>query len=86
MTRPMLVTSFKGPTNHRPSRAMAHHRRDNETVYSVAVEWDHSLDSLANHQAAAFKLAHKIGFYDGNVKVEPVGHDHDHYYFTAIPA
>jgi len=87
MTRPILITSYRGATESHPSsRAMAHHKRDSSRVIVAAVEWDDSLDSLANHQAAAFKLARKIGFYDGNVKVDPVGHDNDHYYFTAIPA
>jgi hypothetical protein len=86
MTRPMIVTSFKGPTNYRPSRAMAHHRRDSEQTYAATVEWEHALSSLANHQNAALKLALKIGFYDGKVKVEAVGHDHSHYYFIAAPA
>jgi hypothetical protein len=86
MTRPMIVTSYKGATNHRASRAMAHHRRDSEQTYCATVEWEHALSSLANHQAAALKLALKIGFYGGKVKVESVGHDHSHYYFTAVPA
>jgi hypothetical protein len=85
MIRPMIVTRFIGPTNYRPSRAAASHRRDSETTYRAAVSWEHGLGSLENHQRAAQALADKIGFYDGAVKVEPVGHDNGHYYFAAVP-
>ncbi len=82
----MIVTSFLGPTNHRPSRVAASHKRDSSETYSSRTEWDHSLDSLGNHKRAAEKLAKIIGFFYGHVKVEAVGHDFSHYYFTAVPA
>jgi hypothetical protein len=86
MTSPMIATSFLGPTDHRPPRVTARHERDRSETYSIQTEWDHSLNSEENHRRAAEKLAQKIGFYDGRVKVEAVGHDFSHYYFTAVPA
>jgi hypothetical protein len=86
MTRPMIVTSFLGPTDHRGTRASATHRRDSERIYRAVTDWEHGLDSLSNHRRAAQAVADKIGFYDGAVTVEAVGHDDRHYYFAAVPA
>jgi hypothetical protein len=82
----MIVTSFLGPTDYLGSRASATHRRDRGRIYRAVTDWEHGLDSLENHKRAAQAVADKIGFYDGAVKVEPVGHDDRHYYFTAVPA
>jgi len=80
MTRPMIITSYLGPTNFRPSRVSAAHNGQRATV-----EWDHGLDSLQNHAIAAEKLVKKIGFFNGNVAAQAVGHDDNHYYFIAVP-
>jgi hypothetical protein len=49
-----IVTKFIGPTNFRGSRVKA-----TAAAGSVTLNWDHALNSEANHAAAAKALAEK---------------------------
>lgn len=46
-----ITTSYAGPTNARGSRVMA-----KSWLKNKALSWDHSLNSEANHKAAAQQL------------------------------
>jgi hypothetical protein len=50
---PVIITRYKGPTNHRGSRIVATHKRDSETTYRVTLSWDHALSEEENHRVAA---------------------------------
>lgn len=54
-----IVTKYLGPTDHRGARIKA--RCDAATI---TIPWDDSLDVGDNHQRAATKLAHKLGWLD----------------------
>jgi hypothetical protein len=59
-----IETRYFGQTDHKPSRVKA---TNLNTRTSVTVSWDHSLDVLENHLAAASKLYEKC-----EIKVEKV--------------
>lgn len=52
-----IITKYLGPTNSRGSRIKA-----TAWVGSVTVSYDHALDSVDNHRAAAMALADKFNF------------------------
>jgi hypothetical protein len=51
-----IKTTFHGPGNVRGSRCKATDSDGN----SVYLDWNHSLDSLDNHRAAAYALCTKM--------------------------
>lgn len=53
--RQAITTTYKGPTDHRGARIIA--RAD---AGSITVPYDHALDALENHTAAAEALAQKL--------------------------
>lgn len=55
-----IETRYLGPTNSRGARVKA-----SCEAGSVTVPWDHALDSIANHDAAARALIFKLGW-DGD--------------------
>ena len=85
LTGPVIVTRYLGPTNHRCSRVKATHQRDSEVMWRATLDWDHSLDSTANHQLAAQQLLSKWIASD-NLVIVGRGHDHNCYYWLVVGA
>ena len=83
---PVIITRYAGQTDTKPSRVIASHKRDGQTRWSKQVNWDHSLNGEANHKAAAEALLRKWPLGEGQDAFVLIacGHDHDHYYWTAI--
>lgn len=52
-----ITTKYLGPTNQKGARVKAA-----AEAGSTTISWDHGLDTLANHSAAAEKLARKLGW------------------------
>ncbi len=52
-----IQTKYIGPSNVRGARVKA--KCD---ASSITLGWDHRLNSMANHRAAAFALANKLGW------------------------
>jgi len=77
---PCIVTRYLGPTNYKGSRIVATHKRDNETTWRKVIDWDHSLDSSANHQAAAQALLDSWP-YETSLEIIDRGHDHESYFW-----
>jgi hypothetical protein len=77
---PVIVTRYLGPTNHHGSRIKATHKHDSKITKQVTINWDSSLESQANHQAAAKQLLNQWG-YDNNLMIVGCGWDHDCYYW-----
>lgn len=77
---PCIITRFLGPTNTRPSRVVATHKRDNETTWRKLLEWDHSLNSAENHLAAADALLADWP-YENTLEIVGRGHDADCYFW-----
>ena len=64
VTRPVVVTKYIGPTDHRGSRV----RATGPAGQSVVVSWDHRINAEGNHAAAAAALADKVwGFKTGEL-------------------
>jgi hypothetical protein len=82
---PVIVTRYLGPTNHRGSRVKATHERDSDVTWRATLDWDHSLDSTANHQLAAEQLLGQWSTADDLVIVGR-GHDHSAYYWLVVGA
>jgi hypothetical protein len=84
LTGPVIITRYLGPTNTRPSRVVATHKRDSSRSgchpWRAVVEWDHALDSTGNHQAAAEKLLASWP-YVTDLQIVGRGHDADAYYW-----
>jgi hypothetical protein len=59
-----IETRWHGPTNTRPSRIVA--RCD---ARRVTVSWDHSLDVVGNHRAAAEKLAAALDWQNNGTRM-----------------
>lgn len=57
-----IKTTYHGPGNVRASRVKATDTDGN----SVYLGWDHTLDSLGNHRAAAYALKAKMAW-DGDL-------------------
>jgi len=85
LTGPVIVTRYLGPTNHRGSRVKATHQRDSDVTWRAVTDWDHTLDSTANHQLAAEQLLSKWVTSDDLVIVGR-GHDHKCYYWLVAGA
>jgi hypothetical protein len=77
---PCIITRYLGPTNYKPSRIVATHKRDNETVWRKVISWDHALDSAANHQVAAQALLN-VWPYKTNLKIVGRAHDANAYFW-----
>jgi len=82
---PIIRTAYIGPTNHKPSRVSATHRRDSERTYRVMLPWDHALNSEANHQAAAQTLLARF-WPDSDLVIVGRGHDASHFYWLTVGA
>jgi hypothetical protein len=80
---PCIVTRYLGPTNTRPSRVVATHKRDNETTWRKVLAWDHSMNSAENHQAAANALLADWP-YETTLRIVARGHDHDAYFWVCV--
>jgi hypothetical protein len=52
-----IKTTFKGPTNYKGSRVIA-----TDGDHRVTVNWDHALNTEANHRKAAEALCKKMGW------------------------
>jgi hypothetical protein len=85
LTGPVIITRYLGPTNHRGSRVKATHQRNSEVTWQATLDWDHSLDSTANHQLAAEQLLGKWCTADDLVIIGR-GHDHSAYYWLVVGA
>ena len=84
---PVIITRYLGPTNHRGSRVVATHKRDSEKTYRATIDWDHQLDSTANHLAAAEALLLKWPYHhpeQERFQLAARGHNFDSYYFIAV--
>ena len=77
-----IVTRYVGPTNHRPSRIIATHKRGSNDTARATREWQHHHDSEANHRAAAEALAEAMGY--GPRVLIARGHDHDQYVWVSV--
>src|SRR5262245_58644364 len=55
--RQAIVTRYRGPTDHRGSRVIARCEAGR-----LVWDWDHSLDAVGNHHAAAEALAKRLGW------------------------
>jgi len=82
---PIIRTAYIGPTNHKPSRVSATHRRDSERTYRIMMPWDHALNSEANHQAAAEALLARF-WPDSELVIVGRGHDASHFYWLTVGA
>ena len=83
LTGPAIVTRYVGPTDHRPSRIVATHKRDSQQTIRATVEWDHAIDADANHRAAALACLARCAF-SQPMALAARGHDHDCYVWIAI--
>jgi hypothetical protein len=83
---PVIITRYAGPTYSLGSRVIASHKRDSETRWTARLSWDPALNSETNHKAAAEALLRKWPLGEGQDAFFLIacGHDHDHYYWTAI--
>jgi len=82
---PVIITRYLGPTNCRGSRIKATHQRDSEITWRAVVDWDHSLNTEANHQLAAEQLLSKWVTSDDLVIVGR-GYDYSAYYWLVVGA
>jgi hypothetical protein len=84
---PVIITRYLGPTNTRPSRVVATHKRDSSRSgchpWRAVVEWNHELDSTTNHKAAAEKLLASWPI-DSELVIAGRGHDADAYYWLTV--
>lgn len=79
---PAIVTRYVGPTDHRPSRIVATHKRGPGKTYRLTLCWDHSIDADGNHRAAAEALAETMGH--GPRVLIARGHDHECYVWVSV--
>lgn len=84
--QPFIRTGYIGMTEHRPSRVKAVNVTSGE---SVMCSWDHNLDQLGNHLAAAMSLYEKLSKENGSEVPKRVvmcgTNDERGYMFTAVP-
>lgn len=80
---PVIVTRYLGPTNYRGSRIVATHKRDSETTWRKVTDWDHALNSIENHQAAAAALLASWPL-DSDLVIAGRGHDNEAYYWLTV--
>jgi hypothetical protein len=76
----MIITRYKGPTNHRGSRIVATHKRDNETTYRATLPCDDALSSEENHRVAADACLERFQYL--SLVIVACGHDADGYYWV----
>lgn len=57
-----IRTKYLGATNHRGSRVKAQLIGYNDAQSRKTVYWDHSINVVANHAAAAAALAKQVGW------------------------
>jgi hypothetical protein len=79
------MTRYAGPTDHRPSRIIATHKRDSEKTWRVTMPWDHAISPERNHAAAAEALIARY-WPNADLRIAARGHDHDRYAWTAVGA
>jgi len=69
-----IMTTYKGPTDHKGSRIIARCQ-----ARRVTVPWNHALDIEDNHRAAAETLASLMGWCDPiRSGALPDGHSYAH--------
>jgi len=83
LTGPVITTRYVGPTNCRPSRVIATHKRDNGTTWRATVAWDHALNSEQNHSTAAAALL-AAWPYVTDLRIVARGHDAAAFYWLAV--
>lgn len=83
LTGPLITTRYVGPTDHRPSRVVATHKRDSARTVRATVAWDHGQDAEANHKAAALACLARAEF-SQLLTLAARGHDHDCYAWVAV--
>jgi hypothetical protein len=76
---PVIITRYKGPTNHRGSRIVAVHKRDTGLNYRVTLSWDYNLSPEENHRVAADAILKVWKF--ASLVIVARGHDADGYYW-----
>lgn len=54
-----IITKYHGPTNAKGSRVSA----SDDDRHRVILSWDHALNALENHQAAAKALCTKLNWH-----------------------
>jgi hypothetical protein len=81
---PIIITRYLGPTDYRPSRIVATHRRESSRSdcrpWRKITEWDHTLNAPENHRAAAEALL-AAWPYETCLQIVGRGHDADAYYW-----
>lgn len=82
LTGPAIITRYLGPTDHRPSRIVATHKRDSQQTIRATVEWDHAINAEANHRAAALACLARCAF-SQSMTLAARGHDQDCYVWIA---
>lgn len=83
LTGPLITTRYVGPTDHRPSRVVATHKRDSARTVRATVVWDHGQDAEANHRAAALACLARAEF-SQPLTLAARGHDHECYAWVAV--
>ena len=83
LTGPAITTRFCGPTDHRPARVIATHKRDSQQTIRATVEWNHAADAEANHRTAALACLARCAFSQPMALVARA-HDHDCYVWVAV--
>lgn len=85
LTGPAIITRYLGPTDHRPSRVVASHKRDSDRVIRATLAWEHGRDAEQNHRAAALACLARAGF-SQHMILAARGHDEDCYVWVAVGA
>ena len=94
---PTIVTRYIGATDHKPSRIVATHKRDNETTYRAVVSYQTGYEETADKQSlpivgdversrhwrAVAALLAKQPFSERLIPVA-CGHDRDAYFWVCI--
>lgn len=83
LTGPVILTRYMGPTDHRPARVAATHRRDSGRTIRATLAWDHSLSPEGNHRAAALACLARAEF-SQPLTLAARGHDHECYAWVAV--
>jgi len=63
--QPFVHTRYLGPTNFRPARVKAQHLSNGQTLI---ISWDHALNALDNHLAAAQALLAEVATAGGDTR------------------
>lgn len=78
LTGPAITTRFSGPTDHRPARVIATHKRGSTQTIRATVEWNHAAGAEANHRSAALACLARCAFSQPMALVAR-GRGHDYY-------